>query len=60
MGSFFLGNSQGNTAKHCWRPSSGTRRKTLPDSYAARQFYSRMFKAGKNPAVVYKEKSQAG
>jgi len=28
--------------------------KTLSNSYAARAFYKRMDKAGKNPAVVYK------
>jgi hypothetical protein len=33
--------------------------KTLPDSYATWQFNGRMFKAGRNPAVVYKQ-SQAG
>jgi hypothetical protein len=29
--------------------------KMLPDSYAARQFYSRMDKAGRNPAVDFKQ-----
>ena len=29
--------------------------KTLPDSYAARAFYVRMYKAGRKPAVVYKQ-----
>jgi hypothetical protein len=29
--------------------------KTLPDSYTARAFYTRMFKAGRKPAVVYKQ-----
>jgi hypothetical protein len=29
--------------------------KTLPNSYAARAFYARMFKAGRKPAVVYKQ-----
>ena len=33
--------------------------KTLADSFAARQFYARMFKTGRNLAVVYKQ-SQAG
>ncbi len=35
-------------------------RKTLTDSYTARQFYSRMDRAGRSPAVVYKSQSQAG
>jgi hypothetical protein len=29
--------------------------KTLPNSYEARAFYARMFKAGRKPAVVYKQ-----
>jgi hypothetical protein len=33
-------------------------RKTLPDTWKARQFYAAKFKAGKKPAVVYKQ--QAG
>lgn len=32
--------------------------KTLPNSYAARQFYAAKYRAGRNPAVVYKQ--QAG
>lgn len=37
-------------------------RKTLPDSYAARRFYARMFKAGRKLTVVYREQAhhQAG
>ena len=27
--------------------------KTLPNAYAARQFYAAKFRAGKHPAVVY-------
>jgi hypothetical protein len=30
-------------------------RKTLPDSWTARQFYAAKFKAGRSPAVVYKQ-----
>jgi hypothetical protein len=29
--------------------------KTLPDSYAARSFYARMFRQGRQPRVVYKQ-----
>jgi hypothetical protein len=29
--------------------------KTLPNSFKARAFYARMFKAGRKPAVVYKQ-----
>jgi hypothetical protein len=35
-------------------------RKECKNSFEARALYARLFKSGRNPAVVYKEKSQAG
>jgi hypothetical protein len=33
----------------------GSVAETLPDSYTARAFYAHMFKAGRKPAVVFKQ-----
>jgi hypothetical protein len=30
-------------------------RKELPNTFAARSFYARMFKAGRQPHIVYKQ-----
>ncbi len=32
--------------------------KTLADSFKARAFYSRLYRAGRSPAVVYKQQAE--